>query len=377
MLKVLFILPNINGGGAERVVLSIIRHLDRNRFQPVLFLTKDEGVLWDEVPEDVEVYSGLEEGSTLKWHLIKVIGRLLKVARYADVIVGSLEYDSIYLAVISGCLLKRPVMGWIHTEMLLYPKRMLIDHVLPRLLYPGVTLMLTVSHGVAQSLERQYPWLKSRIRTVYNPLDLDFIDIKKNETVDEDFQHDIPVVLGVGRLVSSKNFSLLIRAHAMLLDRGISQKLVILGEGPERALLERLTRKLGVEDSVCLPGYVMNPYPYMSKAVCLVLSSEYEGLGSVVLEAMASGVPTVVVNCPGSGSELVGDGEYGLLIPPNDLEAMAEAITALIEDPKLSRHYVVKGRERAEQFGVEFRMPAYEKILSKIGRSSASEEIVV
>ncbi|NLW92294.1 MAG: glycosyltransferase [Syntrophomonadaceae bacterium] len=374
MLRVLFILPNVCGGGAERVVLSVLRHLDRTHFQPILFLTKNEGILWDEIPADTKVFYGMQQGLKLKWHLFEVLRRLLYAARDADIIVGSLEYDSIYLASLAGWLLRRPVVGWTHVEMFNYPKRILIDHVLPRLLYPGVNLMLTVSQGVSQSLERQYPWLKSRIRTAYNPLDLVLIDNKRNETLDEYFQQDIPVVLGVGRLVTQKNFSLLIRAHAMLLARGIRQELVIIGEGPERASLEELACKLGVQDSVRLPGFLLNPYPNMCKASCLVLSSQYEGWGSVVLEAMALGVPTIVVNCLGSGSEVVGDGEYGLLIPPNDLEAMVDAIMALLTDPKLARHYMLKGRERAEQFGIAHRIPVYERLLLEARQSSASGE---
>jgi len=134
-----------------------------------------------------------------------------------------------------------------------------------------------------------------------------------------------PVILGVGRHHFQKGFDTLLRAFARVRQQ-MPARLVILGEGPERPNLERLAAELGVAADVDLPGFDPNPFRYMRWAGVFVLSSRYEGLPNVLIQALACGCPVVSTDCPSGPSEILDGGRYGALVPVDDVEAMAQAI---------------------------------------------------
>jgi glycosyltransferase involved in cell wall biosynthesis len=136
-----------------------------------------------------------------------------------------------------------------------------------------------------------------------------------------------PVVLAVGRLTKQKDFPLLIRAFAQVCQKRRA-RLIILGEGPDRPLLEAQVSELGLEDEVALPGFVENPYAYMSRAALYVLSSQWEGLPTVLIEALYCGAPVVATDCPSGPREILANGRYGALVPMGDVSALAQAIEA-------------------------------------------------
>jgi glycosyltransferase involved in cell wall biosynthesis len=140
------------------------------------------------------------------------------------------------------------------------------------------------------------------------------------------FDHGAPpVVLGVGRLQKAKGFPLLIESFAQV-ARTNECRLMILGEGVERAGLEQLVRKLGLERSVTLPGFVVNPLPYMRRARVFVLASEYEGMPNSLLQAIACGTAVVSTDCESGPREILANGDRGRLVPVGDVKAMTEAI---------------------------------------------------
>lgn len=143
-------------------------------------------------------------------------------------------------------------------------------------------------------------------------------------------QSEIPVVVSVGRLSPEKNFKLLIESVKQAQGKKIL-RLVIFGEGPERQNLEGVVTRLGMKDSVALPGYSANPAAELSHAACFVLSSTREGLPTALVEALAAGVPVVATNCPSGPEEILEGGKWGMLIPMNDADAMARAILASID----------------------------------------------
>ncbi|MFV1980933.1 MAG: glycosyltransferase, partial [Rhodothermia bacterium] len=136
-----------------------------------------------------------------------------------------------------------------------------------------------------------------------------------------------------GRLTAAKNYPLLLRAFQTLLQSR-DANLLILGEGEERAKLQGLIHDLGIEDHVLLPGYVENPWAYMSKADLFVLSSKWEGLPTVLVEALALGIRVVSTDCEYGPRELLEDGRYGLLVPVDDVDHLAAGmLKALDSDP--------------------------------------------
>jgi glycosyltransferase involved in cell wall biosynthesis len=158
-----------------------------------------------------------------------------------------------------------------------------------------------------------------------------------------------PVVLAAGRLHPQKNFSLLLRAFRHV-AQARDARLVILGEGSERARLEQVARELGIGRQVLLPGFERNPFRWMARATVFVLPSLYEGFGNVIVEAMAAGCPIVATRCPYGPQEIVEDGVSGRLVPVGQAEPMARAVLSLLQDPALSARLALRGKQRALDF---------------------------
>jgi glycosyltransferase involved in cell wall biosynthesis len=142
-------------------------------------------------------------------------------------------------------------------------------------------------------------------------------------------EHAPPVILGVGRLEAVKDFSTLLRAFALVRSQKPA-RLLILGEGEQRILLENLARELNIEQDVRIPGYVADSISYMKRCSVFVLSSLYEGLPGAMIEALASGCQVISTDCPGGAREILGNGEYGDLVPVGNPEAMAHAICEIL-----------------------------------------------
>ena len=217
-------------------------------------------------------------------------------------------------------------------------------------LLPSADEVIAVSAGVARDLERRVPRVAGAVRVVHNPVPHDRIAASAAMPVDHPWfgDRDVPVVLSAGRLVGQKDFPTLIRAFAQVLESGPA-RLVILGSGRERDALAALARDLGVAHAVDLPGFVANPFPWMSRARVFAVSSIYEGLPMVLIEAMACGTPVVSTDCPHGPGEVLENGRWGRLVPVGDAGALARAILETLRNPAAPDALV--GRSRA--FSVE------------------------
>ncbi len=205
---------------------------------------------------------------------------------------------------------------------------------MPRLIkrfYPWADGVTSVARGTADDLVGTAGVSPNLIEVVHNPI----VTTELRELVAEPLGHpwfgpgQVPVVLGVGRLAPQKDFGMLVGAFARVIVRHPC-RLMILGDGPERASLEALVAERGLTGSVDLPGWISNPYPYMAHAGVFVLSSRWEGLPSVLIEALFCEVPVVATDCLSGPREILDGGRYGALVPVGDEEALAAAIeTAL------------------------------------------------
>ena len=172
-----------------------------------------------------------------------------------------------------------------------------------------------------------------------------------------------PIILSVGRLARVKDFpTLLCAIQHVSTNRRI--RLIILGEGNWRKRLESMARKLGVEELVSLPGWVDNPYAFMSRAALFVLSSKHEGLGNVLIEALACGCPCVSTNCPSGPAEILDNGRFGPLVPVGDAPALAAAVESVLDCPPNESRLL----KRAADFSFNASIDHYERILlEKVG----------
>jgi glycosyltransferase involved in cell wall biosynthesis len=166
------------------------------------------------------------------------------------------------------------------------------------------------------------------------------------------------VVLAVGKLKRRKGFSTLLRAFARLRARR-DARLIVLGEGEERPHLETLAAELGIRDAVDLHGFADNPLAYMARSDVFVLPSEWEGLPTVLIEALVCGCPVVSTDCPSGPAEILDHGRYGTLVPVGDEEALADAILATLAQAPPAALL----RERASMFDVERSAACYLELL--------------
>lgn len=202
------------------------------------------------------------------------------------------------------------------------------------LAYRHAAGVITVSDGAAAALVSCLGVERSRVHVIYNPVVTSDLFSKAEAAVEHPWFNagQPPVILGIGRLTRAKDFATLVASFAHLRAR-CPARLMILGEGEERPALEALTRELGVSEDVALPGFVDNPYSYLSRTSVFVLSSAWEGLPTVLIEALALGVPIVSTDCESGPSEILANGRYGRLVKVGDTEGMAQAIHDSLANP--------------------------------------------
>lgn len=213
--------------------------------------------------------------------------------------------------------------------------------------YRQADAIVAISKGVAADARAFLAPAAPPVFTVYNPIDAGTVRGLAARPPEIPLPARRPLVVACGKLAPQKDFGTLLRAFARL-RRKMPASLVILGEGPERRRLERLVRRLGLAADVRLPGFVDNPFAVFARADLFVHSSRFEGLGNVLLEALACGCRIVAADCPSGPRELLADGRYGALVPPGDPEQLADAMAAALVRP----HDPEAQYRRAAEFGI-------------------------
>jgi glycosyltransferase involved in cell wall biosynthesis len=235
-----------------------------------------------------------------------------------------------------------------------------------RQLYPWADVVTAISRGIANELTSHYGLAEDKVQVIPNPVDVDRIaSLGEAELEDPWFHSGLPVVVAAGRLHPQKGFGYLIRAFAIVRNT-LPCKLVILGEGPQRRDLEQLIAELGLSAEIALPGFQQNPYKYMVRASLFVLSSLYEGFGNVLVEALALGTPVVSTACPVGPDEIITHRDTGLLVPPADEQALAEAMIEVLQDSELQSRLSANGPRRADDFAQQHIVSQYEALFERV-----------
>lgn len=252
--------------------------------------------------------------------------------------------------------------GTVSSWLPLFPAGGMVLRLMHRL-YPHAHGIVAISQGVAEDLTTLLNLPPDKVTVIYNPIFTpDLLDQAKEPVEHPWFEkRRLPVVLSVGRLAYEKDFPTLMRAFA-LVRQNRPVRLVILGEGKERENLEQLAEKLGIQNDISMPGFVENPYAFMSRASVFVLSSAWEGFGNVVAEALACGCPVVATDCRSGPREILDNGRYGRLVPVGDHEAMAKAILEALENPDYPADREAR-LQRAMEFSVDVAVERYLKVL--------------
>jgi glycosyltransferase involved in cell wall biosynthesis len=213
-------------------------------------------------------------------------------------------------------------------------------------------------------LESKFGVLSRRIKVIYNFVDFRQIEKKAKKEINYPFfaNKDYHVIIAVGRLTEQKRFDRLLNAFALLKKEIKNVRLIVLGKGELFEKLNNLANELNIKDYVEFAGFQKNPWAWVSKAKIFVLSSDYEGFGNVIVEAMACGTPVISTNCLSGPNEIITHGKNGLLVPPADEKALAEAMRSLLENNKLRIMLAEEGKRRARDFRLEKILPQYERL---------------
>jgi glycosyltransferase involved in cell wall biosynthesis len=361
MIKITFFLPDLTGGGAEKSVINLLKEFSKQPVELDLVLVNANGVFLGEVPEKVAI---INLGKTRMLHAINALASYLKEKK-PDVLISNLTHSNL------AALIARKI-AFTNTNLILVEhlvqepvgffsiKRFLLRSLIKKM-YPSAQAVVAVSNGAARELEKMFGWKENAVTCIYNPVVEENLLQKSAEPVSHPwFDEKItPVLLSAGRFVQQKNFDTLLHAFSIA-GRKRKLKLVILGDGELREDLQRQVVSLGVKEDVFMPGFVDNPYSYMKHSDVFVLSSLYEGLGNVLIEAMACGCPVVSTDCKSGPSEILGNGEFGMLVPVRNPQAMAEAILKTLDLP------VSKGKlvQQANQFSAEKSAAAYWSLIN-------------
>jgi glycosyltransferase involved in cell wall biosynthesis len=361
--KVALYLPSLVGGGAERVTVKLAHGLAELGTTVDLVLANAEGPNLAEVAPHVRVIDlGAQRViASLPW-LVTYLRRekpdaMLSAMAHANVVAlwaKRLARVSTRLIVSERVTQQNPMCSKARHARLL--------PLLESRFYPWADGIVAVSQGVAENLSQLARLPRERITVIYNPVVTDELIGKARQSLQNPWfaPGEPPVILAAGRLSEQKEYPTLLRAFALLRQR-CQARLLILGEGEARAELEQLVRTLGLEQHVGMPGFVGNPYPYMARAAVFVLSSKFEGLPGVLIEAMACGCPVVSTDCPSGPAEILDGGQFGRLVAVGDVSGMAAAIALALDQGRGDATRLAQ--ERARDFSVERATNAYYTIL--------------
>jgi len=384
-INVLFILPDLQGGGAERTALNLLSTIDVEQYLCKIMVLRAEGVylktvmdsgwLVDSPPEPkLLLNQALEDPMRIifsAWQIRKVVDDVRP-----DIIVTFMSDTSIPMYLSRA----RHISGarWIAREG--NNTRKVIQHtinnkLLRRIAHAmvGVSLrscdrLLCISNGMIQAFSQEYQVPNKKIRVIYNPVDLSALqkaetseDIKLSTALKQSLDDQRPMVLAVGRLSYQKGFDTLINAFANTLAKK-GYQLTILGEGDQRQALEALVSHLQLTQCIHMPGFHEVPALWMKVATCFVLSSRWEGFGHVLVEAMTVGAPVISTRCEYGPSEILKNGQFGELIPVENQKALEKALLVMLDDKSKRLARAEKAMQRAKDFSIETIAREYERL---------------
>lgn len=333
--KVIFFLPSLGGGGAERTVIQLANSFAEqglNIHLGVCDVTGEKSKLLLEVSPKIELVN-FNCGRVM--NSITPLKMKLKAEQY-DCLVATQTHTNIVagiakkLAGVKTALIFREV-STPSKNLKLQGVSKFILKTLVNWTYPMAQQVVCVSKGVEADFREYYSYKKNNLSTIYNPvLDDAYFEKLKVPVTHRFFNNDNKVILAVGRLTEAKNFGFLISSFKDLHDQHPETRLLILGEGELRAEFESLVADLDLKDVVDLPGFDANPYAYFKYASLFVLSSNWEGLPGVLIQALASKVKVVSTDCPSGPMEILDHAKFGLLVECNDQAGLTQAMQQAI-----------------------------------------------
>ncbi len=351
-------------GGADRVTHTVLRLLDRERFAPELALMRMEGPFLADLPADVTVHPVRAPrlalaAPSLAWLLRKLRPDVV----FSTSSTGNIVAAAAHLAAGSKARLVLSERTPLYREGKRDTKHQALAWA-KRASYRRADLVTAVAGGIAAQLVGELGLPPALVRVVDNPMIDDAMLAQAAEPLDHPFfDGKAPVILACGRMVALKDYPTLLRVFAEVRESKPSARLVILGDGPSRAMLEHLAQNLGLGGAVWFAGFDRNPFRYMARSSLLLHTSRAEGMPGAQIQAMACGIPVVATDCEFGPREVIQHGENGFLAPVADIGALAARVKELLGDEMLRRRMAAAAQRSVARFAAARAMRGYEAAL--------------
>lgn len=375
--KILFVIESLSGGGAEKVLYTLLKHIDKSKFDVTLCTVVDTGVYNDELKKIVRYSSIIPQPPKKNAPLLKKIHYWIKYQLVYRFLPMSLVYrwfmpknNDVEIAFVEGFTTKllsysnnlySKKYAWVHTDLKSnhWIKDIYSSVEEEAKSYNAYDQVIGVSDLVSNVVRELYS-LK-RVKTIYNPIDSDEIRTLAKDPIEIDTNDKVFRLVSVGRFVDQKGFDRLLKIILRLKQTGLSLQLWLLGDGVLKPMYEKFITDNGLEEEIKLLGFKSNPFAYISKCDLFVCSSRSEGYSTAVSEALILGLPVVTTDCSGM-KEMLGDGMYGI-ITKNDDDALYESLRKILTDTEMLNYYRQKSLERGVIFSLSNLMAPIENLL--------------
>ncbi|NHZ84468.1 MAG: glycosyltransferase [Planctomycetia bacterium] len=328
-INILFVIPSLNGGGAERVFVNIIRTIDNQKFNKQLLLIDDSGVFVNLIPPDVEI--SIMKSKKTRFSFFRLLKNINSLN--PQIIVSTTNRMNILLLLASIFLKNRTKIVVREPNM---PSAQFNNKQLPcyyiwliKLLYPRADFIIAQTEAMKKEIYQVFNIRQSKIAVLTNPIDTRFInDNVKNAK--NPYNNKKINIIASGRLKKQKGFDFLLRSFHNVIRNNQQFMLHILGEDDNSGIYKQelisLSETLDITDNVVFHGFINNPFPYYKYADLFVLSSKWEGLPNVILEALFLKTPVVVTDCIPYFHEILEEGKDGFIVNYGDEQTFADRI---------------------------------------------------
>ena len=369
MIKVLFLIPTLGHGGAERVLINLVNHMDKEKFDITVQTLFNVGIYEEKLNDGIKYIGGLKHyfpGNTRVFQLFspKMLFKMFVKDRY-DIIVSYLEGPS--ARIVSGCTYDAKLVSWIHIEQLneKYVTKSFRSMKEANRCYNRFDKIVCVSQTVKKDFESLFSVEKKPI-VLYNTVEADVIREKSLEPVEDiSFNENEINLCSVAKLMKTKGYDRLIPICKRLIDDGFPVHLYLVGRGEELSNLQNLAADNGIEEKVTFVGFQSNPYKYVKACDLYVCSSYREGFSTAVTEALIIGTPVVSTNCSGA-YELLGDNNEFGIVTENNEEALYYGVKEMLSMKAGLNYYKEKAFERGKAFTIDKTVKAVEEMLERL-----------
>lgn len=365
MIKCLFLMNNLGGGGAERVLVNLVNHMDDTRFDITIQTVFPAGQNKSSLSKNIKLVEG-------KMRECRGISRLFKYMpkRIASAFYQKDNYD-IAIAYLHGVPTKilwdynGKKIAWLHDDMEHSSLSKCFFNNQISKCFDSYDRIVGVSDTVCDSFARLYG-LKEKLLTIYNTNDTKDILIKSNEEqrLFEWSSYKGTKLISIGNLREQKGYDRLIRVCKKIKNGGLDFSLLILGDGNQKEMLKKMIADNNLSETIELGGFISNPYPYIKQADLFVCSSRFEGLSTVMTESLILGTPIITTEVSGS-RETLGNNEYGVIVE-NSEDGLYDGLKCLLENPDRIEYYREKAKERAQLFDTRATVKAVEDLIQEV-----------